>query len=1351
MAEAARQIIGSLSEFDPDKEKWENYKKRLDSWMRINKIKAEEKADVLLALVGPKAFELLVALCTPGEPSAKTYDQLTELLRKHYLSGTNELSESYAFDTRTQNENESVADYIVALKKLSIHSGFGAEEQVQKRLRNRLVAGVRAESIKNRLLSEGATLTWQKAMEISMSMDAAQQNSKMMRPMQTQEINRVQSNRGARSYRSRGKPKQHRRCYRCDGDHAGQCPFINEKCFKCNRVGHIAKACKTSQNNSQSQDHGSRQSSRGFGRGRGRGHNKFHDKGRTNCVESVNTEEEVSYASLYEVKQTASKEIKVNACVNDQDLTFTVDTASAVSIVGECFYHEHLRDQPLDEPEINLKSYTGHKVDLLGQVQVKVNYNKQEKTLPLVVAKGERTALFGRNWMKEIRLDWENIFHVSVSSLQDMLQKYSSVFKAEIGEMKHFEARIELKPDSSPKFHKTRSVPYALTDGVKQELDRLEKIGVLQKIEKSDWASPIVVVPKADGKLRLCGDYKVSINSEVVDQPYPLPTAEDIFATLAGGCSFSKIDLSNAYLQVRVENKSRKYLTINTVKGLYEVMRLPYGIKTAPHIFQSIMDQVLQGIPGVCCYIDDILITAPTDEEHLRRLDIVLQRLDKYNICAKREKCSFMTPEVKYLGHILNKEGRHPLPEKVKAVQEAKEPENVSGLRTFLGMVNYYSGFIKNLSTLLAPLNNLLRDEVPWKWCTECKKAFLKVKRALSSDNILIHYDSKKNLILACDASPYGVGAVLSQLDSQGRERPIAYASRTLTKAENNYAQLEREALGIVFGVKKFHKYLYGRKFVLVSDNKPLITIFGPKTGIPTLAALRLQRWALLLMMYNYDIKYKSSEEHGNADYLSRAAVEEAKADLEAEINYFSHTDKLPVNANVISECTRKDRVLSRVLEYTWNGWPNHVEDEYLPYFNKRHELSCDQGCLLWGMRVIIPIKLQARLLEELHHEHLGVVRMKALARSYLWFPGLDQAIETLVKGCKTCLSLKNDPPPSPLYPWKYTERPWDRVHIDFAEYKSEMFLVAVDAYSKWMEVVLMRSTTAEKTVEVLRQLFSNYGLPREIVSDNGPQFIAEQFQYFMRMNGVKHTLTAPYHPASNGAAERAVQTLKNALKKHSLDAQPGVSTEQKLCSFLLTYRTTPHSLTGVSPAELFMRRQLRTRLTLIKPDFKAKVEQKQEKMKNYRDLHVPKLREFVKNERVRVKNCRGGEVKYVPGTIVYRQGPVQYLVRVARNIRYVHVDHILKSGESPNDHNDEGEFEKPGIDPIFIPSSSNEQNRPVIDGTTDRDTIGLQTEPRVPDVEMAPNEPPPQVPERRTSGRISKRPVKLDDYVLNG
>ena len=414
-------------------------------------------------------------------------------------------------------------------------------------------------------------------------------------------------------------------------------------------------------------------------------------------------------------------------------------------------------------------------------------------------------------------------------------------------------------------------------------------------------------------------------------------------------------------------------------------------------MFQNVMDQVLHGIPGVCCYIDDILITANSEAEHLQRLETVLQRLESHGIRANHVKCSFLMSEVDYLGHKIDAIGIHPLADRVESIRNAKVPENVTELRQLLGLIDYYGKFLNQLSTTLAPLHSLLRADAEWKWTTDCDAAVKTVKLQLTGDQVLIHYDPNKPLVLSTDASAYGVGAVLSHIMPDGSDRPIAFSSRTLTKSEQNYAQLEKEALSIIFGVKKFHKYIYGRKFSLLTDHKPLTTIIGPRKGDPTLAALRLQRWALILMAYDYDITYRRSEEHSNADFLSRAPTNVATENLELDVNYFTHTNDLPITAKEIGSATMKDPVLSRVKAFVMHGWPGKVDANLEPYHRRRDELSVDQNCVLWGLRVIIPERHQSALLQQLHEYHFGIVRTKAIARNYFWFPGIDKSIEDMI------------------------------------------------------------------------------------------------------------------------------------------------------------------------------------------------------------------------------------------------------------------------------------------------------------------------------------------------------------------
>ena len=410
----------------------------------------------------------------------------------------------------------------------------------------------------------------------------------------------------------------------------------------------------------------------------------------------------------------------------------------------------------------------------------------------------------------------------------------------------------------NPSFVRQGPCHFALRKAIEDELDRLEKEKILYKVDHSDWAAPIVPVPQKNGQLRICGDYKVTVNPVIDVNKYPLPRPEDMLAALAGGEKFTKLDLTNAYLQMVLDPECRKFVTINTHRGLYEYTRLPFGISSAPARFQKTMDIILQGLPKVLCYIDDILVTGKDDDDHYANLENVLKRLKDYGLKLKTEKCAFLRESIEYLGHKIDSKGVHATTEKLKG--DAPRPINLQQLRSFLGLIHYYGKFIPNLATLLHPLNELLHKGTRWDWSNKCEQSFKAAKEALLSTSVLAHYDPSLPLKLAGDASPYGIGAVISHTMPDGSERPIAFASRTLSNSERNYAQIEREALSLIFGVKRFHSYLYGR----TTDHKPLTAILGPKQGIPPLAAARLQRWAILLSAYTYDIEFKPTTAHSN-------------------------------------------------------------------------------------------------------------------------------------------------------------------------------------------------------------------------------------------------------------------------------------------------------------------------------------------------------------------------------------------------------------------------------------------------------------------------------------------------------
>lgn len=1245
----ATGTIGQMTEFNPSNETVTAYLERFQLFVTANGISDDKKVPTLLTVVGATQYALIRGLVSPALPKDKTFDELVALLKKHFDPQPIVIAERFHFYQRNQKPGESITNYLASLRKLASTCAFGAF--LSEALRDRLVCGMLHENIQKVLLTK-ADLDLDQALEISLGMEAASQKAKELKGThRDQPVMAVQT------------PVP--RCGRCGrGNHdKSECKFRNATCHKCWKVGHIAPMCrsKASHQRPVSATNRSKPKPANY---------VGATPDTTNSTGDTTTEPNGATPqteALFVVRDQVTSPYIVEVKVNGHPLTMEVDSGAAVSLATEAAVAPLLSSVQLQPSNMVLKTYTGEQIPVKGVLTVNVEYGQQKcPHLNLLVVQGSGPCLLGRDWLGTLRLDWRHIRQVTLQPattrekrVEVLLQHYPEVFAETLGTITPFKAKLSMNQTAPPKFFKPRPVPFALRDQVGSELDRLEREGVIERTSYSDWAAPVVVVPKPDGNLRLCGDFKVTVNSALDIDQYPLPKPADIFATLSGGQRFTTLDLTHAYNQLLLDEESRKFVTVNTHKGLYRYTRLPFGIASAPAIFQRTMDEILQGLEGVACYIDDILVTAKTDNEHLARLEEVLKRLHKHGVHVKRAKCQFLKSHVVFLGHRIDAQGIHPTEDKLKAIVEAPAPKNVQELRSFLGLVNYYGKFIPNAATLLAPLHSLLRKEAKWKWTRECQGSFEAAKEALTSSKVLVHYDPALPIRLIGDASAYGVGAVIAHVLPDGSEHPVAFASRTLTKSERNYAQVEKEALSLIFGVRHFHSYLYGRLFTIVTDHKPLTAILGPKKGIPPLVAARLQRWAWILSAYRYDIEFRPTGEHGNADGLSRLPIPgTVSRDIDAGPQVFnvSQMQSLPVNVRQLRAATSTDPLLSKVYRYTRGSWPQHIPQCLRPFSDRRNELTVEEGCLLWGIRVVVPQRLRAKLLDELHKDHPGVVRMKSVARSYMWWPGLDKDIQNLVKTCQACQAVKRAPPVAPLHPWVWPSRPWQRLHLDFAgPFQGSMFLIGVDAFSKWPEVQMMTTTTASATLDVLREWFACHGIPEQVVTDNGTQFTSEVFATFTKMNGIKHVRSAPYHPASNGLAERFVQSLKNSLQATMND---GRTLTQRLSSYLLNYRTTPHATTGASPCKLLMQRDLRTRFSLLQPDAENSVLENQDRQKSSFDRRS-RSRSFVEGDRVMVRNFRSGP-DWVPAVVIEVLGPVTYIVETDYGQHWKrHVDHV--------------------------------------------------------------------------------------------
>ena len=1264
---------------------------------------------ILLSSMGAETYRTLRDLCYPDAPATKEFDDLSALLKGYYTPKKLLVAERVKFRAAKQQTGESVTTYAARLRKLISTCGF-VGDQIDDNLREQFISGLGMEATKRKLLSE--ELTFKQAYDRAIADEAAGANVKdlsqgvhakfssprvppQQRPRKAHFSPRYGSRKpddGRRNHppddRRHNQPqrKSFGKCPRCGftNHKADECKYKTAECFKCHKIGHLRSECKT-------------------GQWQHRPRNQTHFVGEEELVDSVFNIDSVNS------DKTVAGSITVSMDVEDVAIEFMLDTGSPYTIISDDMFKKSFPQLKLTTTTRRLHAYSGKELEVLGETSVRVQYGDQHAVLTLVVVRGSgrfAPALLGRDWLTRIRLNWKAIltakglYSVSgseaITRLEQLKTKYASIFESKLGSVQGHQAHLHVPENTKPIFVKARPVPFALRPAVESELERMEQEGIIYPVSFSDWATPLVCVPKSDGSVRLCGDYKVTVNRVLKTDQHPIPTPEEVLSKMAGGEKFTKLDLKSAYQQLLLDEESQQYVTINTHKGLYRYTRLPFGTSSSPAIWQRFIDQAIQGIDMVCAIQDDVIISGRNDDEHLRNLEEVFSRFQKLGLKLKLEKCAFFEDSVVFFALRVSKDGVQPTEDKVRAIKEAPTPTNVNELRSWLGMLNFHAKFLPNISTVLAPLHDLLGNRA-WQWTSECDRAFQQAKDLLTSDRVLVHYDANLPLYLAVDASPYGLGAVILH-EVQGHYKPVAYASRSLNPHEKGYSQLDKEAAAIMFGVQRFHMYLYGRHFVILTDHKPLERILGPKSAVPTLAAQRLQRWAITLAGFDYDLKYIPSKENCFADALSRLPLPETGSSenpvFMVEENWLNN---LPVSSKDVKEATRKDPVLSKVLEYLRSGWPSSCEDIRLkPYFDKRYELSVVCDCIMWGLRVVVPATFHERILDELHCAHPGIVRMKEVARSHVWWPGIDSNIEQLVRSCSDCQRTKPLPGASPIKPWIWPNAPWVRIHVDFAEKDNNHFLLCVDAHSKWPEVVWMKSTTTKATIVELRKIFATYGIPQQLVSDNGPQFRSSEFADFLRQNGVKHILTSPYHPASNGQVERLVQSFKR-----SLTAIKEGDLHQKIASFLLTYRSTKHATTGVSPAMLFLGRELRTRLSLLTPQVEDNVRKKQAAMIN----KECGLREFYPGDYVVVKDMRKDDTWW-PGTVAERSAPKSYVIvltdgRVWRR----HVDHMRRADVDilSHDHEEVNKEVYVPVDKVFpyqAPSVNSGAK------STDKDTV---------------------------------------------
>jgi hypothetical protein len=767
---------------------------------------------------------------------------------------------------------------------------------------------------------------------------------------------------------------------------------------------------------------------------------------------------------------------------------------------------------------------------------------------------------------------------------------------------------IKIKPNTEPIKQKTRGIPTSFREEFKRTIMEMKKAGLIVN-SKSPWCSPVRLVRKKDGTIRVCVDFR-KLNNVTIKDAYPIPIIDNLFDYLATALYFTTLDLASGYYQVMMDSNSQEYTAFACDFGFFEYRVMPMGLTNACATFQRLMNNVLDGLIGKIClvYLDDIIIFSNTLEEHIEHVKLVAQRLREHNLKIKLSKCKFAQKRVEYLSHIIENGSIKPNPAKVEAISKCKVPTTVKQVQSFLGLVCYYRKFINNCSTIASPLINLTKKNIDFIWDEACQSAFDQLKQILMSDQMLALPNYNKIFRLETDASGYGVGAVLSQqIDKQWK--PIAYFSKHLSATERNYSTSERELLAIVLAIEKFKQYLYGREFIIKTDHKPLQFLLT--TDVPSARLARLQQ---RIKWYDFKIEYKEGKRNGNADALSRLVLEEdkqcesfEKLDDEFIINF------MKIKNNYLNEEQLKDDNLKWFYELKMhqNNFGSKPEiNEFLneeqrslykqwdriDVINKqlyRRFVDNDDSIIY---QFIVPEHQRRFVFEQLHDSvfagHLGYDKTKEkLSKRFYWYK-CNEELKQYIRECVECQVNKspnryNRAEMIPIRPIS----PFELITTDIlgplpvTENGNKYVLVVVDHFTKWVEFFPMKDQKAETVANNLLTVFCRHGMPDTILSDQGSNYESGLMNQLWEVLDIHKVRTTIFHAACDGCSERVIRNLQ-AMASNYVNENHN-DWDILLNKLAFAYNSSVHHTTGASPFELVYGRQPKIPIDLVYDDVK--------------------------------------------------------------------------------------------------------------------------------------------------------------------
>lgn len=1328
--------VQGLRHFDPAGDttllssRWKRWKRAFNLFVTARGVTKPEQKLALLLHSGGLKFQDLYYTLVP-ETTTKTFEESVTILDSYFVPTSNVPFERHQFRQLGQQKGETINQFICRLKQKTLSCEF---TDVDNQIRDQVIDKCLESGIRRKFL-EKQDATLKDLQDIAQVYESVESQ---MKSMSVSECNVVAKTGGAipksgrrpgsawkkfdnksenktdyKSDSSKSRPRF--RCYRCDGvGHFARdlkCPARQSTCTKCKLKGHYAIKCSTKKG------------------------------GRAYQVQGEQPQNDYAFR-VHDYSRTENGVIKVRVGgVTISDVL--IDSGASCNIVDGKMW-KTLKEKGIicNSNKVSKNLFAYGQVDPIEtsgtfECEIFCQSTKLKCTDEFVVVKGEGKSILGKSTSEKLnllRVGPPKVYSVtSEHSDGDIRSQYKDVFEG-VGKLKDYQVKLHIDESILPVAQPVRRVPFGLRAKVEEHLDDLLEKGIIEPVSgrPTKWISPLVVVPKSGGDIRVCVDMRRA-NEAILRERHPIPTVEEVLQDMNGATVFSKIDLKWGFHQVELEEDSRDITTFCAHTGLYRYTRLMFGINAAPEAYHKVIEDVVKECPGVTSIADDMVIYGCGVREHDERLFVVLDTLRRHGLTANGKKCKFRMTKLTFFGHDLSQRGVSPSEEKIAAITDASEPSTVSEVRSFLGLVQYSAKFLPDLAEVSEPLRRLTRKGEIFQWGEAQAESFSKLKLLISDAETLAYFrkDSKTRVI--ADAGPTGLGAVLVQLHGENW-RVISYASRNLTQVERRYSQTEKEALGLVWACERFNLYIFGREFELETDHKPLECIYGKKSR----PSARIERWVLRLQGYQYTVVYRPGKTNV-ADALSRLNSPNGR-DVSGEKEDFVHmlaaeATPLAMSPHQVEVESEQDVELSAIREHVQTGEWGHCK---LPGYSCVKQELCVLGKLvLRGTRIVIPQSLRQKVLQLAHEGHQGIVKTKDRLRTKVWWPNMDKDAEKVCKTCHGCQVVGQFNAPEPMQRSRPPEGPWEDIAVDLMGPlpSGESLLVCVDYYSRYFEVDILRATTSDKVSTALQHHFDRYGVPYSMKTDNGRQFVSHEFESFLSNRGITHITSPALWPQANGEVERQNRSLLKALKIAHVEGKPW---REELSKYLFAYRVTPHATTGVTPAKLMFNRELRTKLPELRRgggivnestrdrDWKTKLMGKQ-----YSDQKRGAIdKELKPGDTVLLKNVKtSGKLapnfESTPYLLTRKEGK-EVTVSSGEGAVYSRNSAHVKAYNSKDINTEE---------PVVVESMPQ-----VVPPSPKVDRASVSSPRRLINNDIT----------RRTSSRVIKPPVKLDDYVVN-